>query len=171
MADRLLARHRAATLSAREDSRVLEGVAVQYGDIARNAAPHGRERISPGAFAGNMGDVTMTVQHDRSKLIARTGAGLKLTDGPDALRFRADLPDTQLANDVLAMVRAGVYTDASITFHVASERIIGGVAHVDRGVLSQVSIVDRGAYPSAKVRAREAAEAARERREILPWWL
>ena len=65
MADSL--RHRAATLSAREDSRVLEGVAVQYGDVARNAPPHGRERISPGAFAGNMGDVTMTIQHDRGR--------------------------------------------------------------------------------------------------------
>ena len=45
-----------------ENDRVIEGVALRYGEVA--VLPFGRESFEPGAF-GDIGDVILNVQHDR----------------------------------------------------------------------------------------------------------
>ena len=78
-----------------EGERRLTGTAVRYGDTA--ALPWGgTERIEAGAFQP-IGDVILNASHDRGRPLARTGAGLELVDGRDALRMTATLPETREA--------------------------------------------------------------------------
>ena len=86
-------------LRAAPDGRRLEGVAVRYGDVA--ALPWGKERFEAGAFADRMSDVRLTVQHDRGRPLARTGAGLTLDDNAERLALAAELPVTREADDTL----------------------------------------------------------------------
>ena len=88
----------------------LSGVAVRYGEEAGPPRLPFRERIEPGAF-GDVSrlDAVLNVQHRRDRALARTGGGgLTLTDGPDALRYAADLPDTQESRDAVTLVRRRV---------------------------------------------------------------
>ena len=64
-----------------EEGRVLSGVAVRYGDVAR--LPWGEERIRAGAFGDVAGaDIIANVQHDRARPIAWTdGGGLAIAHG------------------------------------------------------------------------------------------
>ena len=134
--------------------RILEGVAVRYGDTA--TLPWGDERFEPGAF-GDLAaaDVILNVQHSREKPIARTGgAGLSLVDTHERLALRAELPVTQEADDALALVRAGVLRGLSVEFRAVAERIEGGVRVIERAILSAVGLVDTPAYPASEVEAR-----------------
>ncbi|MDE0201594.1 MAG: HK97 family phage prohead protease [Rhodospirillaceae bacterium] len=142
-------------LRAAAEGRRLEGVAVRYGDTAR--LPWGRERVAVGAFRP-LGDVLLNASHDRAAPLARTGgAGLVLLDTADQLAFRADLPVTRAADDVLELVRAGVMRGASVEMRVSAERIERGVRVIERAVLSAIGIVDSPAYPASEVEARRAA--------------
>lgn len=143
-------------LRADPDSRTLRGVAVTYGDTAK--LPWGSERIEPGAFAGNMGDVVLNTMHERGRPLARTGgAGLELADSAERLAFTADLPNTREADDVIELVRRGVMRGASVEMRVTDERIEAGVRVIERASLHAVAVVDTPAYPASEVQARMAA--------------
>ena len=143
----------------RADGRRLSGVAVRYGDTA--TLPWGEERIEAGAFAP-LGDVILNASHDRTTPLARTGGGgLELEDTAEALTVRADLPATQAADDVLALVRAGVLRGLSIEFRAVAERIEAGVRVIERARLSGVGVVDTPAYPQSEVEARRRREPRR----------
>lgn len=131
--------------------RTLEGVAVRYGDTAR--LPWGEERIEPGAFAP-IDDVVLNAHHDRTTPLARTGAGLTLEDTAERLALSAELPATQAADDILALVRAGVMRGLSIEFRAVAERFEAGVRIIERAVLSGIGVVDTPAYPQSEVEAR-----------------
>ena len=142
-------------LRAAVEGRRLEGVAVRYGDTAR--LPWGRERVAVGAFRP-IGDVLLNASHERAAPLARTGgAGLVLLDTAESLVFRADLPETLAADDVLELVRAGVMRGASVEMHVKAQRFADGVRIVERAVLTAIGIVDTPAYPASEVEARRAA--------------
>ena len=137
--------------------RVIEGAALVYTDESRQ--PWGNERFSPQPFGDlSMADVVLDVHHDRSAPLARTGGGgLELIDSPEALSIRAEIPDTQLGNDTLTMIRRGVLRGLSIAFRALRERFEGGTRIVTSARLSRVSIVDSPAYPRSLVEARRAA--------------
>ena len=135
----------------RREGRKLSGVAIRYGDVAE--FPWGRERFTSGAFTP-IGDVMLNAQHDRTTPLARTGAGLELRDGPDALELEAALPKTRAADDVLELVRAGVLRGLSVEFAATSERMDGGVRVIDKARLAAVGVVDTPAYPQSGVEAR-----------------
>ena len=139
----------------RQSGRTLSGVAIRYGDTA--IFPWGRERFEPGAFGDvSLADVILNTQHDRQTPLARTGgAGLTLLDSSAALEIRADLPDTQPANDVLALVKRGVLRGLSIEFKATSERMEQDLRIVEQADLAGVSVVDTGAYPGSTVEARQ----------------
>lgn len=146
-------------LRAEPDGRRLSGTAVRYGDTAE--MPWGEERIEAGAFAP-IGDVILNASHDRASPLARTGGGgLELADSPEALQVRADLPATRAADDVLALVRAGVMRGLSIEFRAVAERMEGGVRIIERAALSGVAVVDTPAYPASEVEARRKATRPR----------
>ena len=137
-----------------EPGRVLSGVAITYGETARIPGV-GLERFEAGAFAP-LGDVRLDVQHVRSRIVARTGAGLDLQDGSAALAVRAVLPETREAEDAHRLVSTGVLRGLSIEFTPRKERRAAGVRVVSRADLEAVSIVDTPAYPSSIVEPRRA---------------
>lgn len=159
--------HRYCELRAPADGRVLEGVAVKYGDVA--TLPWGRERIEAGAFAP-IGDVVANVQHDRGRAIARTGGGgLTIDDGEDAMSVRMVVPNTRDGDDVLTLVRERVLRALSIEFVSKRDRWDGDVRIIEAGRMVGVAVVDTGAYPQSVVAARMAAM---RRRPTLPaYWL
>lgn len=141
-------------VEVRAEGSGLSGVAVTYGAVAR-AGPTGRELFEPGAFAGRMADVTLNRQHERGRILVRTGAGLTLTDSPEALRFAAELGETREERDTLDLVRRGVLRGASVEFVPLRENIVAGVRRIAEAALVRIGIVDTPAYPGSTVEARQ----------------
>ena len=139
----------------RQEGRVLSGTAIQYGEIA--SMPFGRERFEPGAFRGvESADVILNASHDRARPLARTGgAGLVVTDSREALKIRAELPETRESDDVLTLIKTGVLRGLSLEFRAVDERLDGGdIRVVERAELRGVGVVDRPAYKGSVVSAR-----------------
>ena len=134
----------------------LRGVAVRYGEETGPPRLAFRERIMARAFAP-LGDVKLNRQHERGRLLARTGAGLVLTDTPDALLFEADLPQTREAEDTVALVRSGVLRGASIEYGPMRERQERGVLVVEQARLAGIGIVDTPAYVGSVHRSASGA--------------
>ncbi len=133
--------------------RTLEGVALSYADTAQIGGGL-REKFEPGAFSP-VGDVVLNSAHDRTTPLARTdGGGLTISDGSDALRIRAVLPETSAANDTIALVKAGILRGLSVEFRATEEGFEDGVRIIEKAVLSGIAVVDSGAYPQSTVEAR-----------------
>ena len=135
--------HRYAEL--RHEGRVVEGVALRYGDEAK--VPGGRETIAKGAF-NPLGDIVLNIMHERDRPLARTGGNLRIDDG-DELRVRAELPNTRDADDALELIRSGVYRGLSIEMRVLDESIDGDLRTVRKARLVGIGIVDKPAYQTS----------------------
>ena len=100
--------------------RRLEGRAASYGVPAQIGGF--TETIRAGAFRATLAsnsEVLALVDHDPSKLLARTGSGtLRLTEMQDGLYYSLDVPNTALGNDLLEMVRRGDCGGCSFGFTV-----------------------------------------------------
>jgi HK97 family phage prohead protease len=114
------------------------------------------ERVAPGAFDRSLaGNVSLLIGHDRRELLANTRSGLlQLRSDERGLAYEVELPDTQKARDVRALVESGVLTEMSFGFYVRSDSWKG----TDRTLLDvdlrEVSIVENGAYPQTTAEAR-----------------
>lgn len=142
----------------RAEGRMLEGTAIRYGDIA--TFPWGKEAIKAGAFAP-LGDVILNRQHDRKAPLARTGGGgLTLTDSPEALSVRADLPaGVAAADEALVLVRNKILRGLSIEFFPEAERQSGDLRIIEKAKLIGVAVVDDPQYPDSEVSARAESRA------------
>jgi len=69
----------------------------------------------------DMSNVVATFNHDESKLLGRSGVNLTLAKDDVGLRFKIDLPNTTLANDVLEEVRTGILSQCSFAFTMPDE--------------------------------------------------
>ncbi len=152
----------------RIEGRRLSGIAMPYGAVATNT-PVGPERFAPGAFEGRADDVILFYEHNAGRPLARTGAGLVLTDTPEALRMAAELPETRDADDALTNVRAKIFRGLSVEFVAVRESRDGGIRVVEAAELRGIAVVTRPAYGDAEVAARESAERA-EPDDGPPWW-
>ena len=115
-----------------------------YGDTA----PDFRERFVAGAF-GPVSSIDLNLQHDRSVVLVR---GASLTDTPEALLVRAELPEAAAA---LSLVRRGALNGFSVEFVSRAEHLRDGIRIVERADLTGLALVDRGAYPAAKAEVRQ----------------
>lgn len=145
-------------LECRADGRAITGAALNYGDIAK--LPFGRETFDPGAFGDVAAlDVIANVQHERTRPIARTGGGgLVLTDSPEKLAIRADLPKTRDADDALELVRTGVLRGWSVEFNPLRRSQEGDLRRIHRADLSGLGLVDRPAYTQSVAEVRQDGE-------------
>ena len=136
--------------------RTLTGAAMPYGDVS----PDFRERFDPGAFAPVPGSIALNLQHDSGVVVAPDAT---LTDGPEALRVSATLPEGSAA---LVLVRRRALNGFSVEFLVTAERRdAAGVRVIERAELTGLAVVDRPSYPAAKAEVR-AGEA---RRRVRLW--
>ena len=148
-----------------DGSRTIEGTVVSYGDVAK--LPWGSERFVRGGITWS-DDTMLTVQHDRTKALARVGAGLTLEDGPEALTMRATMPNTTLGNDTLELVRAGVLRGLSLEFVPTRTRNEGRVSVVEAARMSGLSVVDVPAYTQSTI-DREKQERAKQSPRVRVW--
>ena len=78
----------------------LSGTIVTYGDEATITREGRRERFAARSVYLSP-SISLNVQHDRSRvLVDRLGESFQVNDGPEALRVRVELPDTELGRDL-----------------------------------------------------------------------
>ncbi|WP_020146819.1 HK97 family phage prohead protease [Thioalkalivibrio sp. ALJ15] len=139
--------------------RRLEGYAALFGSEARIA--DFTETIRAGAFADSLRgdrDVLALVDHDTSRLLARTRTGtLRLSEDAQGLAFSLDVPDTQLGRDVLAMAERGDLGGMSFGFTIpkGGDTWEGRRRELRKVDLREVSVVHAWpAYDGTEVTAR-----------------
>lgn len=150
------------------EGRKLQGYAALYNSETKIPGL-GREVIRPGAFTRALRegqDVRLLVNHEPSQILARTRNGtLRLREDERGLAFEADLPDTQLARDVLELVRRGDLSQMSFAFRVKRDNWSpDGLRELLDVDLFDVSVVTYPAYEETTVTARSRKEAG-----PMPW--
>ena len=160
---------------AEGDKLTLAGYAAKF-DSASVPLPF-IEKIAPGAFRKTLTetpDVRLLVNHEGLPLARTKNGTLRLYEDEVGLRFEADLPDTQQAKDLYALIERGDVDQMSFAFRVIrqkwnpdrTERTLTEVSLAD----GDVSVVTYPAYPATSVEAREvikkAIQAIKEGREI-----
>ena len=84
-----------------------------------------REMIAPGSFRKTIkeSDVRALFNHDPNLVLGRNKAGtLRLYEDGDGLGYEVDLPDTQAARDVYALIERGDVSQSSFAFKVIKEQ-------------------------------------------------
>ena len=116
-------------------------------------------------------DSTLKVNHNDSMIpLARTGRTMRLTVTDEGLHMVALLAgDNATAREVYSAIKRGDLTGMSFAFVVAeggsSYDATTNTRHItDIARVLEVSIVERPAYPTASVEARDAIAAARHAR-------
>ena len=154
---------RAAELEIRAAGRRLEGYAAVFG--ARAKVADFDEEIRAGAFADSLreGDKLALVDHDPTRLLARTKNGsLRLAEDTRGLHFEIDLPKTSIANDILALAEARSVGGMSFGFVTRRDAWKGSLRTLEAIDLREISVVSAWpAYPQTSVSARSAAFAQR----------
>lgn len=158
-----------------DKKRYIEGYAIIFGQRSKLIREWGEvfyEVIEPGAVDNVLRDeglnVIATVDHDRSRMLGRTGSGtLELTKDKKGLKYRIQIPNTQLGDDMAALIERGDYYESSFIFTIAekglrydrSEDI--AVRYVsDFESIRDVSIVIDGAYANTAVKLRSQESEA-----------
>ena len=142
----------------RTAGRKLEGYAATFGTEARIA--DFTEIILPGAFRGSLAgrDVLALVDHDPSKLLARTRSrSLSISEDSKGLAFEIDLPETSLGRDVLALAERGDLGGMSFGFTVGKggESWQGRRRELRAVTLHEISVVSSWpAYNGTVISAR-----------------
>lgn len=159
------------------EGRTVEGLGVAYNAESREISDWNgtyKERIAPGAFSETLSsgdDVKLFYQHDTKWPLARTRSGtLRLKSERSGLRFSADLPETTIGNDIVALMKRGDLTgEMSFGFIVEedswnrdrTERL------VKRAKLLELSLVVDAAYPQTNSALRAATDIEHAQRTIL----
>ena len=148
------------------DGRVLTGVAMPYGERARQA--WGEELFESRAFGDVSAlDILLTVQHERGRMLARTGGGgLTLTDSDRALEIRAEIPETREGDDALTLYHRKVVPGFSVEFRAIRERFEQRLRIISSARLDAVSLVDKPSYPGAIPSSARAMMQAPKRRKV-----
>lgn len=132
------------------------------------------EVVRPGAFRDFLAteaDVYALVQHDRSRLLGSTRGGtLELKEDAKGLQYQVDLPDTQVARDLVVMMQRGDITGSSFGFVTREDRwtTSDDPDKPELRELLKVDLLDVGpvvaeAYPATTADARELRAASEAR--------
>lgn len=157
------------------ERRLVELRATVDGRTIRGGIPYNRESvllgnfrevIAPGAFSRSIerNDVRAFWNHDPAQPIGRVAnQTLRFADGPAALEFEIDLPDTQAGRDAHSLIRDGYVTQMSFGFMVPDKKQGERWSKAEDGVnlrtlldvdLVEVSPVTMPAYPDTTVGLR-----------------
>lgn len=168
---------RSLEVEIRARGRRLEGYAALYGIEAAIGGEAGFvETIAPGAFARSLGrDVLALVDHDPSRLLARTKSGtLRLAEDSTGLSFDLDLPDTSLGRDLLALAERRDVGGMSFGFTVPAggDEWRGKARTLKIIDLAEISVVQAWpAYEGTVVHARSLDRRPPSRLALARRWL
>ena len=143
----MIRERRAFELRSESDGNVLFGIAMPYG--SRGQVGKFSEEFAPGSLSYE--DVLVNVLHNPSRIVARTGAGLTLSESNQALEARIELPDTTEGRDAAVNVSSGIYRGISIEFFAKRDEWRGTHRIVLEAVTDAISIVARPAYAGATI--------------------
>ena len=133
----------------------LSGTILSYGDEAVITREGRRERFAARSVYLSP-SISLNVQHDRSRvLVDRLGESFQVNDGPEALRVRVELPDTELGRSAAQDVRDGKLGGWSSEFRALEENDVGGVRVVTSAVLEGIGLVGSPAYKNSSVEIRK----------------
>ncbi len=160
------------------DKRKVSGYAATYNTRSGNLGGF-YEQIASGAFdrvLRSKPDCVLTINHDASKLLARTASGtLRLSADSKGLAFDADLPNTSYARDLSESLSRGDLNSCSFAFSLGpgdddwsdeldEERSLIRVRTIRNfNQLHDCAIVSNPAYPGTSVDARYNVVAAEVR--------
>lgn len=154
------------------DGKTLSGYAILWNTESRELREMGRtftETIKRGAFDIRMTeehDVKLFFNHDTSMPLARQkNNSLRLYEDDKGVRFEADLPDTNLANDVKELLNRGVLTgEMSFGFSVRKDKWEKNKREVQEGTLYEISVVTDAAYPETHSQLRGIVQEITQKR-------
>ena len=149
---------RAYAAEVRADNRRLTGYAAIFDTEARIGGRF-TETIAKGAFSASLNegdDILALVDHDQSKVLARTRSGsLKLFEDSKGLAFDILLPDTQAGRDVLALAERQDLGGMSFGFTAVDDKMIGDRRELRSVQLHEISVVLAWpAYEGTSIHAR-----------------
>lgn len=155
---------RASPVELRAAGRRLEGYAATFDTPARIGGF--TETIARGAFSASLAqreDVLALVDHDASRVLARTRSGtLTLAEDGHGLAFSLDVPETQAGRDVLALAERGDLGGMSFGFRVpkGGECWQGRTRELRQVDLVEISVVSAWpAYEGTSIDARRRMPA------------
>ena len=148
--------HSYIDIELRADTGSLSGLALPYNGSAVIVKDGMlvQERVQAGALQYDGQGVLLTVNHDNTRILARSPDTLVLREEPSGLYFQAEPPVTRDYEDARKMIQSKVLTGVSIEFHVGEDEVRDGVRYVKRGLLSAVSLVAKPAYKQTHIEAR-----------------
>jgi HK97 family phage prohead protease len=158
-----MAERREAPIEVRARAgRKLEGYAALFDVETRITDPDRggfREIIRAGAFSNDLNrDILFLADHDPARLLGRTKSGtLRLASDTKGLHFEADVPDTQLGRDMLALAERGDLGGMSFGFDVpqGGDTWTGDLRELRAIRLFEISAIQAfAAYPQTTVHAR-----------------
>ncbi|MFV9414702.1 HK97 family phage prohead protease [Klebsiella oxytoca] len=137
----------------------LVGYAVRWNSLSEIIWDEFREQFAPGAFKDSLAsgsDVRALYEHNYTQLLGRTKSGtLVLSEDDTGLRFELTLPNTQLGNDVLALVERGDLSGMSFGFRALKESWDIAQSPYLRTVtaaeLREITVTSMPAYPESGV--------------------
>jgi HK97 family phage prohead protease len=113
------------TIEVREDGGKLKisGYAAVFNSLSEDLGGF-VEVIRPGAFSAALEsgqDVRALVNHDPNLLLGRTTSGtMRLFEDRRGLRYEIDPPDTQVARDLVTLLKRGDLNGSSFAFSLAA---------------------------------------------------
>ena len=132
----------------------IAGLVLPYGCRAEIGGKFSEE-FRAGSI-GQSGDVILNIQHDRTKPVARTGAGLNLNHDADAIRASIDLPNTVYGREAAELVEARILRGFSVEFRAQDQEWDGTHRTITKAELVGIALVDRPAYSDAQIAMRFA---------------
>lgn len=124
-----------------------------------------RERIAPGAFADSLAagdDVRALWNHDPNIVLGRTKSGtLRLSEDETGLYVEIEPPDTQQANDLVAVIARGDVDQMSFSFRAIEDKWSIDESEQYVRTLTQVKLYDVApatfpAYPDTSLGVRSS---------------
>lgn len=143
--------------SFKNKENIVEGYALKFNKPSKDLGGF-VEYIDARALDGvDMSDVKLFLNHDSTNLLGRTKSGtLQLSVDDVGLKFRCEMPNTTLGNDVLELVKRGDLSQCSFGFTVAEdswERREGQPTRTIKKIntLAEISLVSIPAYDDTDV--------------------
>jgi hypothetical protein len=147
-----------------EEDRVIDARLLRWADIAHTSA--GPERFARGAFRGtDPASVTLEAigPHGAEPGVRLAGRGIACSEEDDGPHLSVRVSRTGAGDELLELVRDGVYRNVSLVAEPVSARVAAdGVLERTRVNLVRLGVVERGAYQGANVLAVRSADMAIE---------